>query len=261
MPRQIEVQSEGEWKLWNEAHPLPDIPWRYVGGVLEMESGFGDWIPMLQHYASIEEARAAVGQPHLRIRLRPYDDAEDIATVYARELPGLIQAERQKQHAGRRVYGLTAGGNYVLLTGSPEPPIPALQRPADASVAPAGDPRPLYGPVDWRALYGHATRHANELSDTCGTLRTENDILLRENAKLRREEEAMTKSGGTGVTAGRWLVRDRMGFYVCSMPEGYGGQTTLCAGEKYARRWTTDEVEKLFSLTSPYSNPLTAAPA
>ena len=82
MPRQIEVQSEGEWKLWNEAHPLPDIPWRYVGGVLEMESGFGDWIPMLQHYASIEEARAAVGQPHLRIRLRPYDDAEALADVY-----------------------------------------------------------------------------------------------------------------------------------------------------------------------------------
>ena len=63
----------------------------------------------------------------------------------------------------------------------------APQRPADASVAPES-PESRAALVSTLRL---AQQRANALADDCGTLRTENDILLRENAKLRREVERL----------------------------------------------------------------------
>ena len=201
MPRQIEAKRQDGWKLWNEA-PLPtDRPWRYVGGVLECGERGGRWGgACLDQSLTVDEALRI--DPHARFRLRPYDDAES-ATQQRRHdrlvASGHLQAEQQKQHGGRHAFADMADELHRrqqaaaadMLRTNLYGPIPAPQRPADASVAPAGDPRPLYGPVDWRALYGHATRHANELSDTCGTLRTELDEAYAKIGRLTREVERL----------------------------------------------------------------------
>ncbi len=46
---------------------------------------------------------------------------------------------------------------------------------------------------DDRGLRADAWQRANELSDQCGALRTENDELLRENAQLRRQVERLER--------------------------------------------------------------------
>ena len=222
MPRQIEVQSAdgSTWEVWDSPADPKQYPWRYVGGVLEGAAG-DEWRPMAEsvQQSTLEELRAKFPDWAHLYRLRPYDDApvrrsyevrcscgrkstaglgesrvicvcgrghEPAWPVFPVPSPAL-QAEQQKQHAGRRVYGLAAGGNYVRFTGPPEPPIPATQRPADASVAPES-------PESRAALVSTlraAQQRANALADTCGALRTELDEAYARIGRLTREVERL----------------------------------------------------------------------
>jgi len=217
MPRQIEYFENGVWSLWcpetgnAEGHDR----WRYVGGVLE-NCVNGTWYPWKDQSLTLDDAQRR--GPSIQSRLRPYDDAAGLAIGPAgiaalKELTfgpsPALQAEQQKQHAGRQSsYELSGLGDYHRRQQAQA--VPATQRPADASVAPrtgvrVSGPREDVSAVDC-ADYGRhvlaanaeyrnrlleVAARANELSDTCGTLRTELDEAYAKIGRLTREVERL----------------------------------------------------------------------
>lgn len=183
------------------AHPEA----RYVGGVLERGARGGQWGgACLDQSLAVDEALRI--DPHARFRLRPYDDAAGPAGIAAlkdltfgpEDAPHgywSLQAEQQKQHAGRPVFFCnvpSCGATAAWEQADPNAPgkvarlcaAHAPQHPADASVAP-----PAFRPATESEMT--AERRANALSDACGTLRTELDEAYAKIGRLTREVERL----------------------------------------------------------------------
>lgn len=109
---------------------------------------------------------------------------------------------RQLHHDGdhfatdRMEYGSDVLGHvytsWPAATASSDAPCAAVRLPRLEPWQPAAaDMKP-----SWQTSYEKEHARANKLADEAGSLRTERDELLRENAQLRRQLERATRTGG-----------------------------------------------------------------
>lgn len=203
--RKIEVKVGGEWVMPTaEQTSIEDAKRyyadaRYVGGVLEYQRvATGEWKDVHvdgQHFTPSERA-AEQGVTVDAYRLRPYDDAAVPTTRQGWE--DKIVADVASKMApvpkarGRLAAGSSPPGTHTTDQRTKE--MRAIMR-TDVSAVDCSDfgDKVIAASANYRNKALENAERANRLSDECGTLRTERDELLRENAVLRRKVEKLER--------------------------------------------------------------------